>query len=288
MTDTMKTDYECFTVSVEDGIAHIRLSRPEKRNAMSPSFWTDLPKIVRDIDENSRARVIVLSAETTGERPIFSAGIDVSMFGSGDVSGNDKNVPTYGAEFYQNVLRLQDSFTALETCRIPVIAAIHGGCIGGGVDLITACDMRYGTDGSFITIYEINVGMTADVGTFPRILNHMPEGIVRELAYTGRRMPAEECVQRGLFNQSFASEAEMMDHVMAVAKDIASKPPLAVYGCKRIITYARDHSTADTLDNIGVWNMSMLIPSEMMEAMMAKGQKRPGHYADLPPVKKTG
>lgn len=277
--------YECFDVSIDAGVAHIRLSRPEKRNAMSPSFWADLPEIVRDIDDNAKARVIVISADTTEDRPIFSAGIDVSMFGSGDVSGNDKNHPQHGANFYQNVLKLQASFNAIEDCRIPVIAAIHGGCIGGGVDLITACDMRFGTMDAFITIYEINVGMTADVGTFPRILNHMPEGVVRELAYTGRRMGAEECERRGLFNTTYATNTEMMDAVMEMARDIATKPPLAIYGCKRIITYSRDHSTTDALDQIAVWNMSMLIPNEMMEAMGAKAQKRPGKFMDLPKLK---
>lgn len=277
--------YECFDVSIDAGVAHIRLSRPEKRNAMSPSFWADLPEIVRDIDDNAKARVIVISADTTEDRPIFSAGIDVSMFGSGDVSGNDKNHPQHGANFYQNVLKLQASFNAIEDCRIPVIAAIHGGCIGGGVDLITACDMRFGTMDAFITIYEINVGMTADVGTFPRILNHMPEGVVRELAYTGRRMGAEECERRGLFNTTYATNTEMMGAVMEMARDIATKPPLAIYGCKRIITYSRDHSTTDALDQIAVWNMSMLIPNEMMEAMGAKAQKRPGKFMDLPKLK---
>lgn len=277
--------YECFDVSFEADVAHIRLSRPEKRNAMSQSFWTDLPEIIRDIDENAKARVIVISADTVGDRPIFSAGIDVSMFGTGDVSGNDKNHAQHGANFYHNVRRLQDSFNAIETCRIPVIAAIHGGCIGGGVDLITACDMRFGTADAFITIYEINVGMTADVGTFPRILNHMPEGVVRELAYTGRRMQADECERRGLFNSVYASDEAMMAAVMDMARDIATKPPLAIYGCKRIITYSRDHSTADALDQIAVWNMSMLIPAEMMEAMGAKAQKRPGKFMDLPKLK---
>ncbi|MGB6230979.1 MAG: enoyl-CoA hydratase-related protein [Litorimonas sp.] len=279
--------HECFTVSIEDRVAHIRLSRPEKRNAMSESFWADLPRIVRDIDDNAKARCIVISADTTGDRPIFSAGIDVGMFSSGGVSGNDKNVAVHGADFYQNVLRLQDSFSALENCRIPVIAAIHGGCIGGGVDLVTACDIRLGSADAFITIYEINVGMTADVGTFPRILNHMPEGVVRELAYTGRRMEAEECERRGLFNSTYATEDELMDAAMSMAREIASKPPLAIYGCKRIITYSRDHSTADALDQIAVWNMSMLVPAEMMEAMVANGQKRPGTFADLPKVRRN-
>jgi len=272
--------YTCFDVSIENHIAHIKLSRPEKRNAMIAEFWTELPDIIHDIDANSRARVIVISS--TG--PVFSAGIDLAMF-SGDM-GMDKNNPQQGLNFLQNnVLPLQDSFSAIEACRIPVIAAVQGGCYGGGVDLITACDMRFGTEDSFITIYEIIVGMTADVGTFPRILNHMPEGVVRELAYTGRKMPAQECKSRGLFNEVYADHAAMMEAVMKTAADIAARPPLAVHGCKHIITYARDHSTADTLQHIGIWNMSMLIPTEMMEAMQAKAQKRPGNFAELPVLK---
>ena len=270
--------YTCFDLTIEDKIAHIKLSRPEKRNAMNREFWEELPAAVRKIDEDASARVIVISS--TG--PIFSAGIDVSMLA--DIGGMpDKNRPTHGAEFYTTVKRLQDSFTALEACRIPVIAAIQGGCIGGAVDLITACDMRYGTDDSYITIYEINVGMTADVGTFPRILNHLPEGIVRELAYTGRKMGAAECERRGLYNGVYESQEAMLAGVMETAKEIASKPPLAVYGCKHIITYGRDHSTQDALDYIGVWNMSMLLPAEMMEAMQSRAQKKDGKFADLPP-----
>lgn len=273
--------YKCFDVSIDNKIAHIVLNRPEKRNAMIAEFWTELPEIIRDIDSGSKARVIVISS--TG--PVFSAGIDLSMF-SGDMN-MDKNDPQQGLNFLQNnVLPLQDSFSAIEQCRIPVLAAIQGGCFGGGVDLITACDMRYGTDDSFITIYEIIVGMTADVGTFPRILNHMPEGVVRELAYTGRKMMADECKSRGLFNEIYADQSTMMKSVMETAAEIASRPPLAVHGCKHIITYARDHNTADTLQHIGVWNMSMLIPAEMMEAMQAKRQKRPGNFAELPQLKR--
>ena len=275
-------DYECFDVSIADRVAHIVLNRPEKRNSMNPAFWRELPEIVADIDDNSRARCIVISS--TG--PVFSAGIDLAMFGGEIAHTQDKNDPAYGQGFYQNVLRLQDSFTALERCRVPVIAAIQGGCIGGGVDLVTACDIRLMSADAYVTIYEINVGMTADVGTFPRILNHLPEGIVRELAYTGRRMGAEEAERRGLVNAVSTDAAAVVEDALAMARDIARKPPVAVAGCKRIITYARDHSTADTLDNIAVWNMSQLIPTEMMEAMQAKGQGRDGDYADLP-VRKT-
>ena len=148
--------------------------------------------------------------------------------------------------------------------------------------------MRFGTNDSFITIFEINVGMTADVGTFPRILNHMPEGVVRELAYTGRKMPAVECKERGLFNNVYENKEKMISSVMAIAKEIATKPPLAVYGCKRIITYSRDHTTMDTLDNIAVWNMSMLSPSEMTEAMVSTKQKRQGQFTELPKKKNLG
>lgn len=276
------SDYTCFDVTIADGIAHILMNRPEKRNAMIAEFWEELPEIVRDIDDNAKARVIVLSS--TG--PVFCAGIDIGMF-QNDIGGTqDKNHPQYGAGFYLNVKRLQAALSVLEDCRIPVLAAIQGGCYGGGVDLTTACDMRYGTEDSFITIYEINVGMTADVGTFPRILNHMPEGVVRELAYTGRKMGAKECKARGLYNEVYSDHEAMLAAVMETAKEIASKPPLAVYGCKRAITYSRDHSTADALDNIAVWNMSMLIPVEMMEAMMSGKQNRPGNFQELPVLKK--
>ena len=274
--------YTCFELNVSDNIAHIILNRPEKRNAMIAEFWAELPEIIRDIDENAKARVIVISS--TG--PVFCAGIDIGMF-QNDIGGTqDKNHPQYGAGFYLHVKYLQEALSALEQCRIPVLSAVQGGCYGAGVDMITACDMRYGTQDSFITIYEINVGMTADVGTFPRILNHMSEGVVRELAYTGRKMHADECKARGLFNEVYADQNAMLEAVMDIAKEIASKPPLAVYGCKRIISYSRDHSTADSLDNIAIWNMSMLNPSEMMEAMISGKQKRVGNFQDLPQATK--
>lgn len=272
--------WECFDVSIENQIAHIVLNRPEKRNSMCASFWTDLPAIVQDIDHQARARVIVLSS--TG--PHFSAGIDLEMLSGDGVGRADRNDPQHGAAFIARVRQLQDSFTALEKCRLPVIAAIQGGCFGGGVDLVTACDLRYATRDAFLTIYEINVGMTADVGTFPRIRHLIPEGIARELAYTGRRMPADEARSFGLLNDVFEDHAALLEGVMNVAAEIASKPPLAVYGCKQAITYARDHSTADALDHIGVWNASMLIPQEVGEAMTAAAEKRTPKFVDLPVV----
>ena len=274
--------YRCFNVTIEDKVAHIVMSRPEKRNSMIPEFWDELPEIIHDLDDNAKARAIVISS--TG--PHFSSGLDVKAFVTGAPDADRQAGIQRGADFYQMVLRMQRSFSVLEECRIPVLAAIQGGAIGGGVDLVTACDIRYATQDAFLTIFEINIGMTADVGTFPRLVKLIPEGIVRELAYTGRRMPATEAKEVGLVNRVFPDQETMLREVMGIARQIASKAPLAVYGCKRMINYARDHSTADGLDYIGIWNASMLQLDEMREAITANAENRAGNFADLPRVKR--
>jgi len=274
--------YECFTVDISNQIAHVVLNRPEKRNNMNPAFWRELPEIIKDIDYGSKARVIVISS--TG--PHFSAGLDVSSFAGvadpvDDVDKRTKRLQASTA-FYDNVLHMQGSFNCIEECRVPVLAAIQGGCIGGGVDLTTACDMRYATEDAFLTIFETNIGMTADVGTFPRLVKLIPEGFVREMAYTGRKVSAEEAKSIGLVNHVYKDQATMLDAVMGIAAEIASKAPLAVYGCKKMINYARDHSTADGLDYIAIWNASHLKVEEIQEAMLANTEKRPGNFVDIP------
>ena len=276
--------YESFEVAVRDQIAHVRLNRPEKRNSMNPAFWRELPAIVADVDGNAKARAIVVSS--TG--PHFSAGMDLAAFGGGgDAQAADADAARAarirrGASFYDGAAHLQRSFSCLEECRIPVLAAVQGGCIGGGVDMVSACDMRYATEDAYFTIFEINIGMTADVGTFPRLCKLVPEGVVRELAYTGRRMSAAEAREVGLVNRVFADQDAMLEGVFDVAHEIAAKPPLAVYGCKRMINYARDHTTADGLDYIAIWNASFLQGEEMQEAMRAQRENRRGEFVDLP------
>ena len=279
-------NYECFEVTIEDSVAHIKLNRPEKRNSMNPAFWRELPEIIEDIDENVKARAIVISS--TG--PHFSAGMDLAAFSSKepktDKEARDMKI-RHGASFYRSALTTQHTFNSIENCRIPVLAAIQGGCIGGGLDMITACDMRYASEDAFFTIFEVNIGMTADVGTFPRLVRQIPEGMVRELAYTGRNMMAKEAKEIGLINQVYPDQASMIEDVMRIAKEIASKPPLAVYGCKRMINYSHDHSTADSLDYIAIWNASMMQIPEMQEAMQANSEKRQGDFVELPPLKKN-
>jgi enoyl-CoA hydratase len=277
------TDPTCFKLSIENNIAHIQLSRPEAFNAMPRAFWNELPAIVNDINDNARARVIVISS--TGKH--FTAGMDISVFTDGEgvaASGGDQY--TRAETFSHFVKVLQDSFSCLDDARMPVIAAIQGGCIGAGVDMTSACDIRYCTEDAFFQIAEINIGMTADVGTFPRLCKLIPEGWVRELAYAGRRLPAAKAKEIGLINDVFATQSEMLAHVMELAQEIATKAPVAVAGSKRMINYARDHSIADGLDYIATWQAGMFAPPHMAEAFAAKAQKREPNFPDLAPLKK--
>ena len=271
--------YRCFEVSIEDQVAHLVLSRPGELNTMTLDFWRELPEIVESIDADAAARVVVLSS--TGRH--FTAGMDLSVFGSEEFNRGQDRESTRGPAIYDLVRHLQRTMSCLERCRMPVLAAIQGGCIGGGVDLTTACDVRYATEDAFFVIQEINIGMTADVGTFPRLAKLVPEGVVRELAYTGRRMNAQRAKEVGLVNALYPDADSMRAAVIETAREIADKAPLAVYGTKRMINYARDHSTEDALDYIGVWNAAMLQPGAMSEAFEATREKRPAKFDNLPP-----
>lgn len=273
----------CFDLTIENRVAHIVLNRPKAFNSMVREFWNELPELVRDISDNARARVIVISS--TGKH--FTSGMDLSVFTDGDgVSAQGGDAYARAEAFRQFVLTLQGSFSCLDNARIPVIAAIQGGCVGGGVDMISACDIRYATEDAFFQIQEINIGMTADVGTFPRLCKLIPEGWVRELAYAGRRLPAQKAKEIGLVNEVFATQEAMLAHVLELASEIAAKAPVAVAGSKRMINYARDHSTADALDYIATWQAGMFAPPHMMEAFAAKAQKRAPEFPDLAPVRK--
>jgi enoyl-CoA hydratase len=273
----------CFSVTIDSNIAHIILNRPQAFNAMPRAFWNELPAIVHDINDNARARVIVISS--TGKH--FTAGMDTSVFTDGEGLSGQAGDPHARAEaFRQFVLTLQDSFSCLDDARMPVIAAIQGGCVGAGVDMTSACDIRYCTEDAFFQIAEINIGMTADVGTFPRLCKLIPEGWVRELAYAGRRLTAQKAKEIGLVNDVFATQDEMLAHVMELAREIASKAPVAVAGSKRMINYARDHTIADGLDYIATWQAGMFSPPHMAEAFAAKAQKRAPEFPDLAPLKK--
>jgi enoyl-CoA hydratase len=249
---------------------------------MTPAFWRELPEIVTGISDDGSARVLVISS--TGKH--FSAGMDLSVFTGGGLGGGggDVEVGRQRANLRLTATALQGSFNALEEARMPVLAAVQGGCIGGAIDMITAADCRYATADAFFCIQEINIGMTADVGTLQRLPKIIPEGIAREWAYTGDRIPASRAHEVGLVNEVFETHDDLLGGVMEIAGRIAKQSPLAVWGTKEMVNYTRDHSTADSLNYIATWQTGMFQPADMMEAFAAKAEKRDPEYQDLPPV----
>ncbi len=273
--------YKSFTVTLAEHIAHVQLSRPEALNSMNADFWVELPQCMRDIEASGEARVIVISS--TGKH--FSAGMDLGVF------SNPKSVPMGGdpgrmAENLRRVvLQLQATLSSLEEVRLPVLAAIHGGCIGGALDMVCAADCRYATADAYFTIKETELGMTADVGTLQRLPKLIPQGVVRELAFTGRNFSAQEALALGLVNQVFESQEAMLDGVMAIAAQIAKHSPLAVTGCKEMLNYSRDHSVTDSLKYMATWQSGMFRPHDMMKTFQAKATKSQAQFDNLFPVK---
>ncbi len=277
--------YTCFNVETKDKVAHIQLKRPDAFNTMNRAFWNELPDIVNKINEEASARAIVISS--TGKH--FSAGMELSVFTDGQGVGGSAREPARARLGLRGeAARLQRSFSCLDEARMPVLLAVQGGCIGGAVDLSTCADMRYATKDAFFVIQEINLAMTADVGTFPRLCHLLPQGLVRELAYSGRRLLAKKAYDLGFVNELFDSHEQMLDHVLTLAREIASKSPLAVHGSKVMINYARDHSIADGLDYIATWQAGMFSANiDMAESFKAKQEKREPVYEDLPPIRKA-
>jgi enoyl-CoA hydratase len=270
--------YRCFDVDITDAVAHVRLNRPDELNTMTPDFWRELPEIVTGISDDASARVVVISS--TGRH--FSAGMDLSVFTGGHLQA-DAEAGRRHARLRSNAKVLQWSFTALEKARVPVLAAVQGGVIGGAVDLVTACDMRYAAADAFFCVQEINIGMTADVGTLQRLGKVVPEGVARELAYTGRRMPAQRAYEVGLVQEVYADHESLVAGVLETAKEIAGKSPLAIWGTKVAMNYARDHSVDDALEQIATWQAGMFQPADMMEAFTAKAEKRDAVFPELLP-----
>ena len=273
--------YSCFEYELKDHVAHISMCRGDAFNSMTKAFWSELPELVDKISDEGKARVIVLSAQ--GKH--FCAGMDLANFKSdGDFLSTDTKKITQGrrSEAQFRVTRdLQYSISCLEKSRIPVIAAIQGACIGAGVDLITACDIRYASNDAFFCIQEINIGMAADVGTLQRLPYLIPEGILRELAFTGRKLSADEGLKYGLVNAVFDTPDAVIEHALSVAHEIADKAPLAISGIKEVLNYNRDHTVEESLNYNALWNAAMDFSDDMMEAFKSKTEKRDPDFQDL-------
>ena len=265
-----------FSVSRDGPVAILSLNRPDKANGMTPDFWSDLPRILDELqrDETVRAGII------RGEGKHFTGGMDLAAFA--DIAGLFENEPGRAAYAMRDtILRLQDAFNAIERARFPVIAAIHGACIGAGIDMITACDLRIASQDATFAIEEIHIGMAADVGTLQRLPKLIAPAIAAELAYTGRRFGAAEAKTIGLVSDVLADREALDAAALQLARSIAEKSPLAIAGIKRNLAYARDHSVADGLDYIATWNAGMLRGNELMSAVQAKMAKTTATFPDL-------
>ena len=272
--------YECFDVTVEKAIAHLQLKRPQQHNSMNKAFWKEFPEALRVIDRSGEARVLVITS--TGKH--FCAGMDLAVFQNPDpkMFGGE---PGRRGEFMRRlVLQLQDCFTLMEQIRIPVLTAIQGGCIGGAVDMVCTSDSRYCTSDAYFTVKETALGMTADLGTLQRLPQLIAPGLARELAYTSRKLNADEALSSGFVNQVFEDAEQMLDGVMEVAQQIASNSPLAVAGTKNMLNYSRDHNVADSLEYMATWQASMFQPNDLMLSMAAQMQKKPGEFEPLHPI----
>lgn len=269
----------CFSLSVHEHVAHLVLNQPEQLNTMHPRFWRELDAVLTHLHCASDVRVLVMSS--TGRH--FSAGMALETF-AGAVKLDDQT-PQGRAAIFDLLTDMQATFSKIENLRMPVLAAIQGGCIGGALDMVSACCLRFATREAFFCIQEINIGMVADVGSLQRLPKLVPLAVVKELAYTGARLGAERALGVGLVNAVFDNSETMLAHTLACAKEIASKPPVAIWGSKQAIHYARDHSVEDALRQMGWLQGSIWSNANVMEAVRAGKEKRPGSFADLAPLK---
>lgn len=269
----------CFELTIDKHIAHLVMNRADRMNSLDMTFWRELDEVLQQLHSSNQARVLVISS--TGKH--FSAGMSLEAF-SNSVSMDDQSAEGRAAIF-DMLGGLQSTFTRLETLRVPVIAAIQGGCIGGAVDMVTACCLRYATADAFFCIQEINIGMVADVGTLQRLPKLMPMTVVKELAYTGRRLSAAKALQYGLVNEVLPDAAAALAAAMQAAAEIASKPPVAVWGTKQALNYARDHSVDDALKQMAWLQSGIWSNAHVQQAISAFQQKKSAVFPDLAPLK---
>ncbi len=275
-------DLATLKVSIKDKIAHIQLCRPKQLNTMNAAFWRELPAVVKAIDREAAARVIVISS--TGKH--FTAGMDLKAFSNMSTSTGGEPART-GESFRRMVLELQDAFNTLENARMPVLVAIQGACVGGGMDMVCAADSRYCTADAFFTIKETALAMTADLGTLQRLPHLMPQGLVRELAYTSRKFAATEALNTGFVNAVFETQQEMLTEVMAIARQIVRQSPMAVTGTKEMINYSRDHGVAESLSYMATWQAGMFSLPDLQRVMQAQMEKREADFEDLRPLESS-
>lgn len=267
---------EYFKIEKDAGVTHVKINRPQKANALNQQCWEEMQAIFKELSADESTRVIVLS----GEGKHFTAGIDLELLmsiqGLQSISCDGRK-----REKLRDLIKeLQAPIKAIDHCRKPVIAAIHNACVGAGVDIVSACDMRYCTKDAYFSIKEIDMGMVADLGTLQRLPKIISPGFAAEMAFTGRKVFGPEAASKGIVNNSYENKEEMMEKVTKMAQLIASKSPLSIRGTKEILQYTRDHSVEDGLNYMSVWNASMILSNDLTEAFQASIEKRKGNFED--------
>ena len=273
---------EFFALSHENGVAHLQLNRPERMNTMAPAFFPAIRDAVRKLSDEGTTRALVISS--TGKH--FSAGMSLEVF-AGDGLALATNTTRERLSFQESLRKLMDCFSAIDEARFPVVCAIQGGCIGGALDLATACDIRLCSADAFFTVQEISIGMAADLGVLQRLPKIVAQGVAREMAYTGERLGAERALAVGLVNAVLADPAALVERALALARTIASKSPLAIAGSKLALNHARDHSTASSLQQMTLLQSAIFDTGEMATAIAAWKSKRSAEFDALAPVAKV-
>lgn len=264
-----------FQLEIKNKVAHLAFNIPLKANALDIAAWQEMKTIFETLDGDKSVRAIILS----GEGKHFCAGIDLQTLM--DQQNNQEHCRALqNASLRSFILMLQECITAIERCRKPVIAAIHNGCIGGGVDIVAACDMRYCTQEGYFTIKETDLGLVADLGTMQRLPYILNPGRMAELAYTGRKVDGPEAKSIGLVNEVYDDKAAMISAVTQLAEQIASKSPVVIRGIKEMLLYQRDHTVADGLKHMATYNSAMLVSDDLMASMQAMMTKTTATYKD--------
>jgi enoyl-CoA hydratase/carnithine racemase len=269
-------EFQNIETTLQEGVLYGWLNRPHKVNAMNRTLWFELGDLARWADREPSVRVLVLAGRGRG----FTAGIDLSLIMEIVTEAAAHPDGRKQEEIRQVILEMQRAFSAFETCRKPVIAAVHGSCIGGGIDLITACDMRYSTKDTTFCVKEVDLAIVADIGTLQRLPYIVGEGLARELAMTGRSFSGDEALQMRLVNGVYETQEALMQAVGEVARTIASKSPLTVRGIKQVMNHARGRTIEEGLAFVATWNAGMLLSEDAQEAVQAWMEKREPVFRD--------
>lgn len=271
-----------FQLTQDGPVAHLRLSRPEASNALDLSFWRDFGPALKALDAGGQTRALVIS----GKGRNFCAGMDISVFSGGAILNTDTAAQRQA--FHQAARDLQDTLSWIERVRFPVIAAVQGACVGAGLELIAACDLRLASEGAYFRIEEINIGMMADVGSLQRLPRILPEAVVRELAYLGTSLTTERAERLGFVNAVLPDQASLLAAALEMAGAIATKAPLAISGSKAAVTYARDHTVAEGLEWAALMQGSIWNTADILAAIQARMTQHPAAFTPLAPFAGIG